>query len=287
MKNKTNHEINLNTKNPITWCPGCTNFFVKKSVQDAILELIKENKAKQEDFVLVADIGCGAKIYDYLNISGINSLHGRVLPTCLGIKLGNPNLKVLGFGGDGGTYNEGMGHLIHACRNNSDFTMFVHDNRIFALTAGQATATTEKGFKERTRPFGVKEKPINPILLALESGATFVARLNVFDINKNKEIIKKAIMHKGFSFIELLQPCIQFYNNSNYLKANSYYIESSSFEKAVMKAKEWRYEEKGKIPLGIFYQREDKSFAEKRPILEKLKKQKKGFVSIDKKRRLL
>ncbi len=279
--------MKIGTNNEITWCPGCTNFFLKKSVVGALKELIEEKKVKKEQLVSVADIGCGAKMYDYLNISGINSLHGRVLPTCLGIKIGNPNLKVMGFGGDGGTYNEGIGHLIHACRYNSDFNMFVHDNRIFALTVGQATATTEKGFKEKVHPFGVREKTINPIALVLDSGASFVARINVFDIEENKKIIKKALMHKGFSFIEVLQPCIKFHNDSDFIKKNSYNIKPMKFKKAGEKAGEWDYSKKGKIPIGIFYQKQEKTFEEKRKVLKELIEKNKGFSDIKSKRKIL
>src|SRR3989344_449245 len=152
MKEKNKEKINLQTENEITWCPGCSNFFIKNIIAEAIKELIQEGKAKKEDFVSVADIGCGAKMFDYIKISGINSLHGRVLPTAFGIKVGNPNLKVLGFAGDGGTYNEGLDHLIHNARYNSNMTFIVHNNQLFALTVGQATAVTELGYKEKTHP---------------------------------------------------------------------------------------------------------------------------------------
>ncbi|MFW6026983.1 MAG: thiamine pyrophosphate-dependent enzyme [Candidatus Woesearchaeota archaeon] len=287
--NKKNEKTDLSTNQPVTWCPGCTNFLLKQAVQKAMEELIEDgrNNIEKEDFVSVVGIGCAPKIYDYLDISGINSLHGRVLPTCLGVKMGNPNLKVIGFAGDGGTYNEGIGHLIHAGRNNSDFNMIVHDNQIFALTTGQATSTTEKGFKEKTRPEGVREKPINPLVLALESGATFVARLNIFDIEKTKKILKKSIMHKGFSFIEALQPCIQFHNSSDYIRDNSYYIETGDFNEALEKAKEWKYDKKGKIPVGIFYNKEKKTFEEKRDLLKEKMDKNTGFYSRNRKRKAL
>lgn len=283
---KTAEKTKLETGNEMTWCPGCTNYLARQAVSEAIRELIEEGRAKKEDFVSVSDIGCSSKMYDYLNISGINGLHGRVLPIAFGVKLGNPNLKVLGFAGDGGTYNEGIEHLIHNARYNSDFTMIVMNNQIFALTVGQATAVTESGFIEKTNPFGVKEKPLNPIALVLESGAGFVARLNVFDLAFNKEVIKKAIMHKGFAFVEFLQPCIKFHNHSDYIKQNSYKIESMSREKALEKAREWDYSYDGKkIPVGIFFDESEKSFAEKREVLARLIKEKKGFAEIGNKKK--
>ena len=289
MTKKDKRKVNLSTNQPVTWCPGCTNYLLKQAVQKALEELISDgrNNLEKNDFVSVAGIGCAPKIYDYLDISGINSLHGRVLPTCLGIKIGNPNLKVIGFSGDGGTYNEGMGHLIHCCRNNADFSLIVPDNQIFALTTGQATSTTEKGFKESTRPEGVKEKPVNPIVLALESGATFVCRLNVFDIEGSKKIIKKAIMHNGFSFIEALQPCIQFHDSGDYIKENAYKIEPLEFEAAVNKAKEWNYNKEGKIPFGIFYEGERKKKKKKRDVLKDLMNKNSGLYARNRKRKYL
>ena len=259
---------NLSTKEPITWCPGCTNFLAKKSYEDALKELIDENW-KKEEFVLVADIGCSSKMFDYLDVSGFNTLHGRVLPTAFGIKIGNPNLKVIGVAGDGGTYNEGLDHLIHNCRYNSDMTFIVHNNQLFALTVGQATAVTELGYKEKTHPFGVKEIPINPLVLALESGASFVARVSALDIQHMKEVLKEAIKHKGFSFVEILQPCIAFHDIREDLRKNAYKITSMSKEEAIKEAKNWSYNHKGKIPFGIFYKEERATFEESYEVLKK------------------
>ena len=122
-------EKSLETGNENTWCAGCTNFFIKAIVKKALSQL----PYKQEEYCLVADIGCSSKMYDYLNISGIDGLHGRTLPLAFGVKLGNPNLKVIGFAGDGGTYAEGLDHFIHACRANSDFTLLVFNNEVFDL----------------------------------------------------------------------------------------------------------------------------------------------------------
>jgi len=259
--------MEITTKEEISWCPGCTNFFIKKSVEDALKNLIAEGY-KQEEFVMVTDIGCAGKMYDYLNISGINALHGRTLPTMIGIKIGNPHLKVIGFAGDGGTYDEGMDHFIHSCRYNNDMNLIVHNNQVFALTVGQATAVSQIGFKEKTHPFGVKERPINPIVLALESGATFVARANSLDIQGTKEIIQDGIKHRGFSFIEIMQPCITFFDNREILKKNSYKISTMNKEDAIKEAKKWNYEDNGKIPIGIFYKENRETFEDNYDILK-------------------
>lgn len=281
-------EINLNTKNVNTWCPGCTNFLIKESFSKVVSEIIGETKGKlgSKDFVMITDIGCNAKIYDYLGLCGFNTIHGRVLPTMFGIKIGNPNLKVIGFGGDGGTYAEGVSHFIHACRNNPDITMLVFNNQVFALTVGQATPTTESGFREKTNPKGTFEKPLNPITLALVSGASFVARLSALDIEFSKNIIKQAIEHKGFSFIDILQPCMKFHDVSDFLRKNCYKIKPMKFEQALEKAQEWDYEytndKDKKIPVGIFYKEAREIFEEKREILAKLMKENKAFWQLPK-----
>ena len=129
----------LNTEIPNTWCPGCTNFMLMASLKKAVTELVNEKIFTKEQFATVAGIGCHAKIYDYLNLNGFYGLHGRVPPVMAGIKLANPNLKVLGFSGDGDAFAEGMAHFIHFCRYNLDATYIIHNNQIFALTTGQVT----------------------------------------------------------------------------------------------------------------------------------------------------
>jgi len=272
-------EENLKTKNENTWCPGCSNFLVLNVVKKALAQL----PYKQQEYAIVSDIGCSSKIFDYLNLSGINGLHGRAIPTAFGVKLGNPNLKVLAFMGDGGAYAEGMEHFIHACRDNSDFKILVMNNEVFALTVGQPTPTTEEGFKDKTTPFGVKEKPLNPIALALVSGASFVARMNVFDIENSIEILKQAIEHKGFAYIDVLQPCIKFHNISDLIRQKAYKVQAGSFEDALKLAEEHTGHE-GKMPYGIFYKVERETFEGKREILSKLKKDGKGFVDMRKSR---
>ncbi len=273
MKNKDRY----GTKEKITWCPGCPNFMILNAVKKALEDLEKEGY-KKESFAMATGIGCHAKIFDYLDISGIYGLHGRVLPTALGIKLGNPNLNVLGFGGDGDTYAEGMAHFIHACRYNSGMTMVVHDNRAFSLTTGQPTPTSQKGYKTKSEPLGETERPLNPILLALSSGATFVARVNARDLDNTKKIIKKAVKHHGFSFVEVLQDCLIFNREVNKLDKKMYNIEKNKdFNTALELAREWDYQKEGKIPVGIFYEKKEKTLSDKWKILKNLKEEKKEW----------
>ena len=229
--------------------------------------MVNKQRIKKENIVTVTGIGCHAKIYDYLNTNGFYGLHGRVVPTAVGIKIGNPDLTVIGFGGDGDTYAEGIAHFIHTCRFNPNMTMIVHNNQVFALTTGQATPTSEKGYIGRSTPLGIKEKPLNPIALALISGAGFVARGSVFELEHLSKLIKAAILHPGFALIDVLEPCLAYHNTTDFLKKHCYKMEKDGypFIEALKKAQEWDYNlndnAKHAIPLGIFYQ-------EKRPIFE-------------------
>jgi len=259
-----NTKEKISTKEIITWCPGCPNFMILESVKQTLSRLIDSGEFKQTDFAVVTDIGCSSKIYDYLNISGIYGLHGRAIATGVGVKLGNPNLKVLTFSGDGGTYNEGISHFIHACRYNADMVSIVHDNQRFSLTTGQATATSQIGYKNKAEPLGEFNRPLNPLRLALASGASFVARCNARDIKHTSEILEKAIKHKGFAFVEIIQDCIIFNVDTTNKDKQMYKIEDNSDEEKAEKiASEWDYNSRtGKIALGVIYKKE-------RPILEK------------------
>lgn len=274
--------INLDTGIQPTWCPGCYNFQILAGVKNTIAKLINEGM-KKEDFAIASGIGCASKIFDYLNLNGINTLHGRVIPTCLGMKIGNPNLRVIGFAGDGDAYAEGMEHLIHAARYNSDFKYIVHNNQIFALTVGQPTPTTEQGYTDKTTPDGVKLAPINPIKLMLVSGASFVARVFA-DVNQIEQVLKEAMKHKGFCFIEIIQPCLIFHPDIKF-KEKIYNLQeaghdSSNFEEAMKKACEFDYNIAAKIPCGIFYQKERTSFEELFPQLRELKRKKISWKDI-------
>ena len=273
---------NINTPTIPTWCPGCYNFQILAAIKSVINEELKKGKTKN-DFALVSGIGCHGKIFDYINLNGINTLHGRVLPTCLGIKVGNPNLTVLGFSGDGDAYAEGMEHLIHTARYNPDVKYFVHNNQVFALTAGQPTPTTEIGYKDKITPLGVKLYPMNPIKLMLAAGCGFVAR--VFAEKEQIEwIFKEALKHKGFTFVEIIQPSVIFHNDEGY-KARTYSLEKeghnkNSFDEAWKKADEFDYNIVNKIPLGIFYQNEKPVFEDLWPQLVDLKKKKIAWKDI-------
>ena len=276
-------DLNLSTMNLNTWCPGCPNFMILAAAKSAVQSLIKKG-TRQEDIVISAGIGCHAKIFDYLNLSGVYGLHGRPIPLALGMKLGNPNLKVLIFAGDGDTYSEGMSHFINTFRYNPDMTLIVHDNRDFSLTTGQSTPTTQKGYKNKAMPLGEFNNPINPVKIALASGAGFVARCNARDIEHTAKIIDQAISYKGFAFVEIIQDCLIFNTDFNNLDNLMYKVKDNKDRlKAEKLASEWDYNtKKGKIPIGLLYTEKKISLDEKWPQLKDLMKKKIGWKHLKK-----
>src|SRR5512136_1915352 len=189
-----------------TWCSGCGNFSIVSAMRNVLAQLDQEG-TPIENVVLVSGIGCHAKIVDYMNVNSFYSIHGRTLPVATAIKLANPDLKVICFSGDGDSLAEGLDHLIFAAKRNIDITLILHNNRVYGLTTGQYTPTSPKGFKGKSTPFGTQELPMNPAELMLASGATFIGRGYSHGIDLLKKLIKEAIMHKGFSFMEVLQVC--------------------------------------------------------------------------------
>lgn len=245
----------IGTKYQVSWCPGCPNFMILESVKRAVANLTEQGFKKKE-FAFTAGIGCHGKIYDGLNLNGVYCLHGRAIPTAVGIKVANPNMNVLVFAGDGDTYSEGMEHFIHAFKYNVNMTLIVHDNQSFSLTTGQATPTSQVGFKTGPEPFGKVDYPINPLRIALASGATFIARCNAMDIEHTAEILEKAIKHKGFSYVEIMQKCLIFNRDMNDLESLMNKVEDNEdYNQALNLINAWDYNEKtGQINLGVLYQ---------------------------------
>lgn len=253
--------INLSTTAKITWCPGCPNSQILVSVRQALEGMVNSGSLKIENVVACVGIGCHGKISDYLNTNSFTALHGRVIPAMTGIKCANPNLTVIGMSGDGDSYSEGLEHLIHAARRNSDIKLFIHDNQLFALTTGQASAASPKGFKGKTTPAGSIEEPFDACSVLLSAGATFVARSYAGDIAGTKRVIEAAIAHKGFSFTEIIQPCITFFDTRDYLKERVFWREGGpavSSDEAIKLSRR----EGEKVPLGIFYNVEKPTFEE-------------------------
>jgi len=278
----------LDTYAQNTWCPGCGNFGILTSIKKALADL-EEDGLDLNKVAIVSGIGCHAKIADYINVNSFYSIHGRVPPPMTGIKLANPDLTVIGHAGDGDAYGEGIEHLIFSAKRNIDMTFIVHNNRVYGLTTGQFTPTSPPDFKGRSTPKGSPEGPLNPIELMLSAGATFVARGYTKNMKHLQSLIKTAVNHKGFSFIDVLQPCFTFFNTYDFYNERVYEFSSKDYDvsdrkAAFVKAGEWAYGEGEKIPIGIFYQVKKPTYEEKllagripvqltpgdiRPVLEK------------------
>jgi 2-oxoglutarate/2-oxoacid ferredoxin oxidoreductase subunit beta len=258
-------QIKLETYAKNTWCPGCGNFAILNAIKAVLGELSAEGMPL-ENIVFVSGIGCHAKIVDYLNLNSFYSLHGRAVPVAEGIKLANPKVRVIGFSGDGDAYGEGMEHLIFAAKRNVDITMIIHNNRVYGLTTGQYTPTSPLGFKGRSTPGGTKELPINPLELMLASGASFLARGTSHGYELLKKVFKEAILHKGFSLVDVLQVCFTYYNMYDYYDKRSYEMKDHNpqdFTQALTKIREWDYNSDNPIALGVFYNKESATFEER------------------------
>jgi 2-oxoglutarate ferredoxin oxidoreductase subunit beta len=248
-----------------TWCTGCGNFAILGAIK-SVLQSLAQDGFPLENVVLVSGIGCHAKIVDYINVNSFYSLHGRVVPVAEAIKLSRPNVKVIGFSGDGDSYGEGMEHLIFAAKRNIDITMVIHNNRVYGLTTGQYTPTSPLGFKGRSTPFGTLEMPINPLEVMLASGATFLARGTSHGLELLKKLFKEAILHKGFSLVDVLQVCVTFDNLYEYYDKKVYELQDhdpSNEPAAAAKIREWDYNNDARIPLGIIYKKDMPTFDER------------------------
>jgi 2-oxoglutarate ferredoxin oxidoreductase subunit beta len=192
------------------WCPGCGDFGVLAAVQKALIELQIPN----HQVATVSGIGCSSNFPGFINTYGMHTLHGRSLPVASGLKMANHDLTVLVTGGDGDGFGIGVGHFVHAMRRNINLTYMVLDNQIYGLTTGQTSPTSRIGMKTKSSPYGNMDTPVNPLTLALSAGATFVGRGFSGEQKHLTELIKQAIQHKGFSFLDIFSPCVT-YNKDN------------------------------------------------------------------------
>lgn len=240
----------ISTNAEITWCPGCGNFGILNAFKKSV-EKLDEEGIHRKDIALTSGIGCHGKIIDYVSLNGLYSIHGRSMSTAEGIKIANPGLKVITFAGDGDAYGEGISHMIFAAKRNIDITVIVHNNGAYALTTGQFSPTSKKGFKGPSMPEGNIESPLNPLTLMMEAGATFVARGYAGNLDHLSNLIVKAVLHEGFSFIDVLQPSVVFHNTYKEYNKFAEVIEKTpkKYDDAIKLAKE----EKNRLPIGIFY----------------------------------
>ena len=195
-----------------TWCPGCGDFGTMNGIMRA---LANQGNRPEETFV-VAGIGCSGKIGTYMESYALHGVHGRALPVGTGVKLANPDLEVVVAGGDGDGYSIGGNHFIHAARRNVNLTYVVMDNRIYGLTKGQASPTSNPEFESSTTPEGPKQPPVNPLALALAAGGSFIAQSFSSDARRHVEILEAAIEHDGFSLVNTFSPCVTFNDVDTY-----------------------------------------------------------------------
>lgn len=255
---------------PIAWCPGCGNFGILEAVKLALVDLNLE----PYQVLMVSGIGQAAKLPHYLRCNTFNGLHGRTLPVATAAKIANHKLTVIAVSGDGDAYGEGGNHFLHTLRRNIDITYLVHNNQVYGLTKGQASPTSDIGFVTKTTPFGAIAQPVNSLALAIMMNAGFVARGFAGEIKHLTWLIKEAIQHKGFSLIDILQPCVTF-NKVNTFKWYKYRIykinEDPKYDPtdqslALKKSIEWG----DRIPIGIIYRGERKSYNEQLPIIKEM-----------------
>lgn len=243
-------KFDLDHKVDVAWCPGCGNFGILSALKMALDELdIDPTKT-----VLSSGIGQAAKTPQYIKAHYFNGLHGRSLPVAEGIKASNPDLTVIAESGDGDVYGEGGNHFLHAIRRNPDITVIVHNNMIYGLTKGQASPTTPKGMKTPLQIEGVWQEPFNPVAIAIAQGIAFIARANIGDLQHTKQIIKEAMQHKGFSLVDVFQPCVVFnkLNTYQWYKEHTYVIEEDYDVNNRIEAMKKAWEEE-RFALGVLY----------------------------------
>jgi 2-oxoglutarate ferredoxin oxidoreductase subunit beta len=237
-----------------TWCPGCGDYGILNSVKAALASL---NIAPHQ-VLIVSGIGCGSKLPDYMHVNGYMTLHGRTLPIATGIKLANHGLHVLVVHGDGDGYGIGMGHFMHTIRRNVGLVDLVQDNKIYGLTKGQYSPTSDKGLITSTSPEGAIERGVNPLAYALAAGATFVARGFSLDIKHLAQLIARAIQHHGYALVDILQPCVTFnkINTYDWYRQRVYKLDEEPGYDPTNKALAWEkvQEWEERIPIGVIYQ---------------------------------
>jgi len=248
------------------WCPGCGNFSIQKAVKKAMMA----SQLPPHRVLFVSGIGQAAKAPHYLNVNLFDGLHGRSLPVATGAKLSNPGLTVIVESGDGCNYGEGGNHFLAAIRRNIDVTLLVHNNQVYGLTKGQASPTSDPGFITKAQPEGVASAPFNPVAVAVTMGAGFVARAFSGLEEHLSGLIQQAMAHRGFSLIDILQPCVSFnkVNTFNWYKSRCRELppdyDPRNREEALKAAEEWGES----IPIGIIYRNDRPPFEDHFAVLK-------------------
>jgi 2-oxoglutarate ferredoxin oxidoreductase subunit beta len=245
------------------WCPGCGNFGILRSFQQAVLDL----GLKPHQFAIVSGIGQSGKFPHYTRCNTFNGLHGRSLPVATGVRLVSPRMPVIAVAGDGDCYGEGGNHLIHAIRRNIGVKVFVHDNQVYGLTKGQASPTSMEGMKTKVQPHGVAAEALNPLALAVALDCSFVARGYAGEGEHLTEVMKQAINHRGFALLDILQPCVTYnrINTFQWFKERVYHLDPSydTTDRGAAFAKALEFGDR--IPLGVIYRNERIPLEERLP----------------------
>jgi 2-oxoglutarate ferredoxin oxidoreductase subunit beta len=257
----------FNTVEKSTWCPGCGDFGILAAIKQALAGL----DLYPHDVMLVSGIGCGSKLPQYMTANAYDSLHGRALPVAQGIKLANHALKVIAVTGDGDGYGIGMGHFMHAMRRNPDITHIVENNQVYGLTKGQYSPTSERGYISSFSPEGSIEYSVNPLMLAVAGGATFVARGFASDPKYLASLIQEAVTHRGYALVDVLQPCVTYnkINTNQWYKDRVYKVQDEADydptdrTAAFARAQEWGE----RIPTGIIYRAERPTYEDEVSVL--------------------
>lgn len=257
------------------WCPGCGNFGILSSLKNALIEL----GITPDKLLLVSGIGQAAKLPHYLKCNTFNGLHGRSLPVATGAKLANHELIVLDIAGDGDCYGEGGNHFTHTLRRNVNVKLFVHDNQIYGLTKGQASPTSMESTVSKNMPFGVLSEPLNPMALSVAMDASWVGRGYVGDMEQLKGLMKAAILHKGFTHLDILQPCVTFnkINTYEWYKQRVYKLPEDYNPFDRVRAFEKALEFGDKIPTGIIYRNDRQTMEDRIPVIKDSALARQGF----------
>ncbi len=244
-----------------TWCKGCGLFGVFEALKIAAASLDLE----PEEMVIVTGIGCHGRLNNYIRAYGFHGLHGRPIPVATGIKLVNPLLQVLAVSGDGDAYSIGLGHFLHALRKNIGLTYIVVDNRIYALTQGQASPTTEFGAVTLSTPFGSKDFPIDGPSLALAAGGTFIARGFSGEVPRLAALIERGMKHDGFALVDILSPCVTHNKKNSYdwYRKHIVHVEDIPGYDPGNKSAAWNaLSDSAKLAVGLIYEETKPSFEE-------------------------
>ncbi len=237
-----------------TWCRGCGDYGIWNALKFALSEL----DLAPHQVLIVSGIGCGSKTPDYTRVNGLHTLHGRSLPAATGARLANHEMKVICVHGDGDGYGMGLGHMMHAARRNLDITDVVQNNRVYGLTKGQYSPTSPQGFVSKTSPDGAIDGPVNPWALALAAGATFIGRGFPADLRHLVETLKRAIEHRGYALVDVLQPCVSFNRGYayDYYQPRVYELDEEPGYDVTDRTAAWEraHEWGDRIPIGVLYQ---------------------------------